>query len=600
MKEGGETKDYLLGHVSLLDARGGVRIVDWRVAPIAQVFYKYREGEEYEEELPGRVAEGVVAARRIVVIERGVLTRIVSDALVLTRAADGSWQSSARAGLDAGGAGTAARPGVLGVGAGHGDRVRTKDVTALLDAEQYAAVTAPAEQPLVVLGSAGSGKTTVALHRLARIAAREPEKYPIDRTHVVVPEEGLARLSRRLLAPLGVDGSAVETLDAWAVALAHRVFGSPLPKLTSEAPGLVTTLKRHPALYAALRRRLAKVQPASTTLRKLRKRLAELLTDRAFLSEVVGASGGTLPRSAIEETVRHTLLQIATPIGAELRAITDPSRKRAVDGRGIAEGAPEELAGTLDVEDLPILLFLKAWRDHLDAPEVSHLVIDEAEDFAPFELFVLGSLLGEPRSVTLAGDEAQQTSACFPGWSGSLETLGVSGASTVRLSVSYRCPRPVVELARSVLGALGPEAEARAARDGAPVGRLRFASQGQAGLFVAGAVHDLAEREPEASIAVVAADADSARELFPLLGDRGDVRLVLEGDFTFEPGIDVTHVDAVKGLEFDYVVVPDASAAHYPDGDEARHRLHVAVTRAAHQLWLVSGGEPTPLVTGWE
>ena len=103
-----------------------------------------------------------------------------------------------------------------------------------------------------MLGSAGSGKTTVALHRLARIAATQPARYPLAAMQVVVPEEGLARLSRRLLAPLGVGGAQVSTLDAWAFALSCAVFGGKPPTICDEPPSLVVSLKRHPALYDEL------------------------------------------------------------------------------------------------------------------------------------------------------------------------------------------------------------------------------------------------------------------------------------------------------------------------------------------------------------
>ncbi|XXU93051.1 ATP-binding domain-containing protein [Sorangium sp. So ce1153] len=71
---------------------------------------------------------------------------------------------------------------------------------------------------------------------------------------------------------------------------------------------------------------------------------------------------------------------------------------------------------------------------------------------------------------------------------------------------------------------------------------------------------------------------------------------MLDGAFSFEPGIDVTDVDSAKGLEFDDVVVPDATAAAYPMTDEARRRLHVAVTRTSHQLWLIAGAAWSPLL----
>jgi DNA helicase IV len=414
-----------------------------------------------------------------------------------------------------------------------------------------------------------------------------------------VPEPGLARLSLRLLEPLGASAAQVRTLDHWALELARHVFGDDLPRRAVEPPALVSGLKRHPALYRALRERFADLKPAGATFKRLRRKLAVLFTDRPFLEGVVAASGGDLPRPAVEETVRHTMLQLAEPLKKELKTIVVADMKKAVDGRPIWEATPDELAGTIDVEDLPILLCLRALGAGIDAAPIAHLVLDEAEDFSLFELFVLGKLLGEARSVTLAGDEAQQTSSSFAGWPAELSTLGVpeGEAETCRLAISYRCPTPVVELARRLLGALAPEAPARAARDGAPVGRFHFPDEGQAHLFLLGAVRDLAEREPLASIALIAHGAEAARQLHALAAASCDARLVLDGQFSFEPGIDVTDVDNAKGLEFDYVVVPDASAEAYPATDEARRRLHVAVTRTSHQLWIVSSGRPSPLLS---
>jgi DNA helicase IV len=97
-------------------------------------------------------------------------------------------------------------------------------------------------------------------------------------------------------------------------------------------------------------------------------------------------------------------------------------------------------------------------------------------------------------------------------------------------------------------------------------------------------------------VAVVCATSETARAFHRLLGDLPEARLVLDGDFSFKPGCDVTDVAAVKGLEFDYVVVPDAGVRAYPDEPEARRRLHVAVTRAAHQLWIATTGTPSPLL----
>ena len=60
VREGGEERDYCLGRHTFVDRAAGVRVVDWRYAPVAALFYRYREGEEFEEPFPGRVSTGVV------------------------------------------------------------------------------------------------------------------------------------------------------------------------------------------------------------------------------------------------------------------------------------------------------------------------------------------------------------------------------------------------------------------------------------------------------------------------------------------------------------------------------------------------------------
>jgi DNA helicase-2/ATP-dependent DNA helicase PcrA len=67
-------------------------------------------------------------------------------------------------------------------------------------------------------------------------------------------------------------------------------------------------------------------------------------------------------------------------------------------------------------------------------------------------------------------------------------------------------------------------------------------------------------------------------------------------EFAFRPGVEVTEIRQVKGLEYDYVVLIDVNASTYPTDDESRHLLHIGATRAAHQLWLISSGAPSPLI----
>ena len=74
------------------------------------------------------------------------------------------------------------------------------------------------------------------------------------------------------------------------------------------------------------------------------------------------------------------------------------------------------------------------------------------------------------------------------------------------------------------------------------------------------------------------------------------MRRVEQQRFAFAPGIDVVEVDQVKGLEFDYVVIVEASARYWPDTPHHRRLLHVAATRAVHQLWVTSVATPSSIL----
>ena len=116
--------------------------------------------------------------------------------------------------------------------------------------------------------------------------------------------------------------------------------------------------------------------------------------------------------------------------------------------------------------------------------------------------------------------------------------------------------------------------------------------------MLAEALRGLVLRVPLASVACIARYPELARVYAAALSraDVPGVRLVANQEFSFKPGIEVTDVTQVKGLEFDYVVLLDVTAANYPGTEESRHMLYIGATRPAHQLWLVSPGTPSPLL----
>jgi DNA helicase-2/ATP-dependent DNA helicase PcrA len=101
-----------------------------------------------------------------------------------------------------------------------------------------------------------------------------------------------------------------------------------------------------------------------------------------------------------------------------------------------------------------------------------------------------------------------------------------------------------------------------------------------------------------ASVAILTPTRDASALYYEGLmkSELPQVRRVLNQDFTFSPGIEITEIAQVKGLEFDYVILVDVSDENYSNAPSDRRRLHVGATRAVHQLWLTSVGTPSSLV----
>ena len=76
LEEDDRKREILIGRSTFLDSKTGVRIVDWRDAPVSRVYYRYEEGDDYDEIFCDREVEGEVLVRRNLSITGGKLRRI--------------------------------------------------------------------------------------------------------------------------------------------------------------------------------------------------------------------------------------------------------------------------------------------------------------------------------------------------------------------------------------------------------------------------------------------------------------------------------------------------------------------------------------------
>lgn len=644
LRENDKERDVLIGRSTHIDARSGVRIVDWRHAPISQLYYRYPEGASYEESFGGREVEGEVAVRRTVTIHEGKLLRIHAPqgTFVCQNQGQGPWKHhESRSTELAGGQGTAARParGTLGAGLEGDQRLdrHLPEIAALLDPRQFELISAADSGVVVIQGGAGSGKTTIGLHRIAYLAYRDPVRFQTDRMLVITYGHALGAYISEVLPSLGVPGVKVATFASWATARRESAFPWLEATYEEDTPPAVTRLKKHPALLRLFAQHIKQYIQNPKAPRGPRVALsmwAEVLTDREALGQAIAAYGepgmserelNIAHRWCVERCVE--LIEIETKAREEdggeqaprrnhespkSMAQEDEEEARASEdededtsGLGVDGQDIEARVARLDHEDDALLLRihqllcgpLKKGKHTL---VYEHAFVDEAQDLAPVELAVLLDTVSSRRSVTLAGDTAQKLylDNGFRDWRSTLDDLGLSSTEIEPLRIAYRSTREVMEFAREVLGPLADPTPPEAPRHGAPVEIHAFPQQGAAVAFLAEALRPLFAREPRASVGVLARFPEQADAYYEglLRSEIPGVRRVRNQDFLFRPGVDVTDIRQVKGLEFDYVVLVDVNASVFPVDNASRHLLHIAATRAAHQLWLLFTGPPSPLL----
>ena len=173
--------------------------------------------------------------------------------------------------------------------------------------------------------------------------------------------------------------------------------------------------------------------------------------------------------------------------------------------------------------------------------------------------------------------------------------MGVPAISSHCLETNYRCTKPVTALAKHVLAHLAINLPI-SKRSGKPIIISNYKQFSIAIIDMIEKLQNLTAKEPRATIAIVLKNENNCHKFFDYLKDDLNLRLVLNGDFSFKPGIDITTINHVKGLEFDYVIIPDCDTATYPELDHCRRDLYVAITRAIHQLWIINTSNISPLV----
>ncbi len=229
--------------------------------------------------------------------------------------------------------------------------------------------------------------------------------------------------------------------------------------------------------------------------------------------------------------------------------------------------------------------------------QVRHIFIDEGQDYSMFQYEFLKRLFPRAR-MTVLGDFSQAifTQATNLHGIGSplVRLYGEEETSQFLLVRSYRSTREIVEFTKPLLP--GGETIVPFERSGRKPTLTRLESSGRRVERIAADIAAL-QAEGYTSIAVITKTAAGSTEAYEALAAGGvkELRLITKNTPTFDKGILVIPAYLAKGVEFDAVLIYDASLQSYHRENE-RKLFYTACTRAMHRLLLYTTGEWTPFV----
>ena len=545
------------GKAKLIEYRIGVaanpdcRIIDWRKAPISKLFYEYREGDEYSEQILDRERTGTVRVRNTIEVVNGALVKLTCR-LGEFRRVNGEW--------------TASSGEHRFEGRSYG---QLPELLPLITSEQFQTITEDPNTPVLIQGIAGSGKTAVALHRLAWLLHESSAGVNPDQTIVLVLSNALKNYIVRTLAAMQVGEIAVHTFHEWA----SRTLAPLLTDLRDEPHTLRRPLERPGSSIERVFRSMALLQeieaaPVVASAEEIPAAIVRALSDPKSLiarddTKLLTADIIVAAKNRLVETLRNGSIDPAVD-GAFLRAT-----QRLVKGVRRKDGS----IGALE-----------------------HIVVDEVQDLSATELACVVGGVAAAKDLTLVGDIAQSIDSAsgFPGWDKlrSHWKFGDSISRFISLTVSHRSTLPIMRLADHVQG----RTVVTRGRNGKPPIWFKCRTE-QLGIeSVLRWLGTASERYPGALTAVLCRNADEAKQAYRFLQPTFGpvVRLGDAHTFSFDEGIIVTDVKEAKGLEFTNVLIWNPTAGSYRTGNGAEQNLlYVAVTRAEENLSIVTWQKPS-------
>jgi DNA helicase-2/ATP-dependent DNA helicase PcrA len=559
-------------------------IYDWR-APISSMFYDFELGEGWYETPSGKIT-GEIALKRQYKILDGRMEFMIENAINIH---DDILQKELSKSSD--------------------DKM--KNIVATIQRDQNAVIRNETAPVMIIQGVAGSGKTSIALHRIAFLLYRFRETIAAQDILIISPNKVFADYISNVLPELGEEQIPEMGMEELATDVLENKF-----RFQSFFQQVSFLLETHDQAFIERIR----FKSSFEFLAKLNQYLIHI-ENNFFEAKELRVGKTVIPSPFIHERFkayyRVPLLKRFPQVVKDIQQYIRDNVQRKLTGQEksqIWESVPQMVrmgnafdlyrnfytwagkgdmftmahGGTLEYADVfPLIYCMIRLEGVKTFDHVKHLLVDEMQDYTPVQYAVLSRLFKCKK--TILGDISQTVNPYSASSAEGIEKI-FPQADTVKLFRSYRSTWEITDFAQHIFR--NPDLIAME-RHGTRPDVRRFESPADELAEIKRLVA-VFKNSGHQSLGIICKTQQQAGHLFRELKSP-QVHLLTADSTSFKDGIIITTGHLAKGLEFDEVIVPFASARNYHTEVDKR-MLYIACTRAMHQLTLVYTGKPSSFI----
>lgn len=555
-----------IGSFSFSTKEERLLIYDWR-APIASIFYDYDLGKAHFQ-TPAGTASGDIQRKRQIKFKDGAIDYVVeSDTTVFDEVLQNELRQQ------------------------KGGQMST--IISTIQKEQNQVIRDNRSKDMIIQGVAGSGKTSIALHRIAFLLYHFRNRITSDQVMILSPNRTFSRFIAQVLPELGEDPVTEWTIDQFGQTLSDI---ADVPSRFQEIELLY--LEKDPQLNERVRYLSSKkcVADLKGYLRKIEAFSPQsiLIGDYEYNAEFILRRYKAYEKKSIFQ--RFQL--IAEDIFENLRTRPfqpkrKPTKKQLVNRlkkmfnktnsqqlyRDFLTEQGFEMKKAVSYSDLFPIIYIRLFLEGMDEfSKIHYLIIDEMQDYTPIQFEVFKKMFTCP--VLLIGDFTQSLTTINELHLPDVQNY-YPNAQSIFLTKSYRSTYEIITCAKKIIDDHMIEP---VLRHGMKPKKWVVSSQEEEISSILELVEQL-RKQDLATIALITKTLVRAYEWRGLLENQGLACEVLTDESTsLQERLSICPLVQSKGLEFDAVIVVDTDEATYP-GLLGKQQLFVAATRAMHALY---------------